>query len=101
LEARIEFAPSAGRLYLIRKATSGMGLHARDLRKVLSRDGSVEIVRAVIGLARSLGITSTAEGVETSEQLAILRVEGCDEVQGYLFNPPRPTTEVESMLSAG
>jgi hypothetical protein len=36
LEARIEFAPSAGRLYLIRKAASGLGLHARDLRKVLA-----------------------------------------------------------------
>jgi diguanylate cyclase (GGDEF)-like protein/PAS domain S-box-containing protein len=76
-------------------------IDASFVRELGSRDGSVEIVRAVIGLARSLGITSTAEGVETSEQLAILRVEGCDEVQGYLFNPPRPTTEVESMLSAG
>jgi diguanylate cyclase (GGDEF)-like protein/PAS domain S-box-containing protein len=76
-------------------------IDASFVRELGSRDGSVEIVRAVIGLARSLGITSTAEGVETSEQLAILRVEGCDEVQGYLFNPPRPTTEVESVLSAG
>jgi diguanylate cyclase (GGDEF)-like protein/PAS domain S-box-containing protein len=76
-------------------------IDASFVRELGSRDGSVEIVRAVIGLARSLGITSTAEGVETSEQLAILRVEGCDEVRGYLFNPPRPTTEVENMLSAG
>jgi hypothetical protein len=36
LEAQIEFAPSAGRLYLMRKATSGVGLHARELRKVLA-----------------------------------------------------------------
>jgi hypothetical protein len=42
----------------------------------------------------------TAEGVETNEQLAILRVEGCNEVQGYLFNRPRPAAEVESMFSS-
>ncbi len=57
------------------------------------------IVRAVTGLARSLRITTTAEGVETSEQLALLRAEGCNEVQGYLFSPPRPVADVESMLA--
>jgi len=56
-------------------------------------------VRAVAGLGRSLGITTTAEGVETAEQLDLLRREGCTQAQGYLFSPPRPAADVESMLS--
>lgn len=43
------------------------------------------IVRAVVGLGDSFGVTTTAEGVETEEQLAYLRDEGCQEVQGFLF----------------
>jgi diguanylate cyclase (GGDEF)-like protein/PAS domain S-box-containing protein len=76
-------------------------IDASFVRELASRDDALAIVRAVAGLARSLGITSTAEGVETTEQLVILRAEGCDEIQGYLFNPPRPAGEVESMLSIG
>jgi diguanylate cyclase (GGDEF)-like protein/PAS domain S-box-containing protein len=64
-----------------------------------SRDGSKAIVRAVTGLGKSLGISTTAEGVETEEQLALLRLEGCTEVQGYLLSPPRPAEDVEAMLS--
>ena len=57
------------------------------------------IVRAVAGLGRSLGIVTTAEGVETQEQLDLLRREGCNQAQGYLFSQPRPASEVERMLS--
>jgi diguanylate cyclase (GGDEF)-like protein/PAS domain S-box-containing protein len=71
------------------------------VRELASRGESMAIVRAVTGLGRSLGISTTAEGVETTEQLALLRTEGCTEVQGYLFSPPRPAAEVESMLSEG
>ncbi|WP_189836518.1 sensor domain-containing protein, partial [Sulfurirhabdus autotrophica] len=46
------------------------------------------IVSAVIKMARSLGIQTIAEGVETAEQLQILRLQGCDEVQGYYFSKP-------------
>lgn len=67
--------------------------------ELATRDDSMAIVRAVTGLGKSLGISTTAEGVETSEQLALLRLEGCTEVQGYLFSPPRPAEDVESMLS--
>jgi diguanylate cyclase (GGDEF)-like protein/PAS domain S-box-containing protein len=51
-------------------------------------DGSDMIVRAIIGLGRSLGMRTTAEGVETAEQLSRLRADKCNEVQGYLFSPP-------------
>jgi diguanylate cyclase (GGDEF)-like protein/PAS domain S-box-containing protein len=51
------------------------------------------IVRAVVGLGRSLNLTTVAEGVETQTQLAILRGEGCDEMQGYLIGRPQPIEE--------
>jgi len=51
---------------------------------------SQTIVKAVIGLARGLSLPVLAEGVETDNQLAFLRREGCDEVQGYLIGRPQP-----------
>ncbi len=57
------------------------------------------IVRAVSGLGVSLGMATTAEGVETAEQLESLRREGCTEVQGYFFSPPRPAAEVTALIS--
>ena len=68
------------------------------IRELESRDDSIAIVRAIAGLGKSLGISTTAEGVETSEQLRLLRSEGCTEVQGYLFSPPCPASEIESLL---
>jgi predicted signal transduction protein with EAL and GGDEF domain len=56
------------------------------------------IVRAVIGLGRSLRMTVNAEGVETEAQLEALRGEGCGEIQGYLFSKPRPAAEVAGLL---
>jgi EAL domain-containing protein (putative c-di-GMP-specific phosphodiesterase class I) len=45
------------------------------------------------------GMVTTAEGVESAEQLALLRREGCTQAQGYLFSKPRPAAEVERLLS--
>jgi len=69
------------------------------IRELGSTTDSMAIVRAIIGLGKNLGITTLAEGVETTEQLALLRKKGCDEVQGYLFSKPRPSADVESMLA--
>ena len=63
-------------------------------------DDSLAIVRAVIAMGNGLGIATTAEGVETAEQFKQLKLEGCTEVQGYLFSPPRPATEVRGLLAA-
>ena len=69
------------------------------VRDLGSTEGSRFIVRTIIGLAKSLKMTTTAEGVETEEQLAWLRSEGCTEVQGYLFSLPRPASEVSGLLA--
>ncbi|HVG52497.1 MAG TPA: EAL domain-containing protein [Xanthobacteraceae bacterium] len=60
---------------------------------------SQAIVRAILSLGSSLGITITAEGVETESELACLKSEGCDEGQGYLFSKARPQADVLQMLS--
>jgi diguanylate cyclase (GGDEF)-like protein len=64
------------------------------------RNDSLAIVRAVIAMGSGLGIATTAEGVETPEQFKQLKLEGCTEVQGYLFSPPRPAGEVRALLAS-
>ena len=59
---------------------------------------SMAIVRAVIDLGHSLNVPILAEGVETDEQLAILKRGGCDEVQGYLTGRPRPIEDYAEMV---
>jgi EAL domain-containing protein (putative c-di-GMP-specific phosphodiesterase class I) len=55
-------------------------------------------VRAIVMLAHSLGLVVTAEGVETDEQLAAVRGEGCDEVQGYYTGQPVPLKAFVELL---
>ena len=69
------------------------------VRDMCQHDDSIAIVRAVAGLGRNLGMSTTAEGVETNEQLGRLRDEGCTEVQGYLFSRPLPASEVPRLLA--
>jgi EAL domain-containing protein (putative c-di-GMP-specific phosphodiesterase class I) len=64
--------------------------HSRDSRA---------IVNAVIDLGRSLGISTTAEGVETEDQLELVRRQGCNEVQGFLFSTPLPAGAVSLLLA--
>jgi diguanylate cyclase (GGDEF)-like protein len=70
------------------------------IRDMSLHGDSLAIVRAVVAMGTSLCIGTTAEGVETAEQLKQLKLEGCTEVQGYLFSRPRPAAEVRGMLAA-
>jgi diguanylate cyclase (GGDEF)-like protein/PAS domain S-box-containing protein len=56
------------------------------------------IVRAVVGLGRSLGMETCAEGVERADQLTLLQGEGCDQVQGFLFSQPLPAAAVAAFI---
>jgi len=56
------------------------------------------IVTAIINLASSMGLQTIAEGVETASQLAYLRLQGCDEVQGYYFSRPVPADAFEAFV---
>ncbi|MDB5545909.1 MAG: hypothetical protein JWO64_3058 [Hyphomicrobiales bacterium] len=65
----------------------------------LTTDGNdAAIIRAIVTLGHSLNLSVVAEGVETAEQLARLRAEGCDEVQGYYFGRPMPAEDFVAML---
>lgn len=65
------------------------------VRDVATDAGSLNIVRAITALASGMGMTATAEGVETREQLDRIAAEGCTEMQGYLFSRPLPASEIE------
>ena len=70
------------------------------IRDVADGVGSLNIVRAVAAMAKGLGMTTTAEGVETQEQLDAVRSEGCTEMQGFLFGRPLPADEIEALYLA-
>ena len=59
---------------------------------------SAEIVAAVVGLGRSLGLTTVAEGIETEEVAGLLRDLGCDIGQGWLYGRPVPADGIDAML---
>ena len=59
----------------------------------------VAIVRTVVELGHSLGMSVTAEGVETTEQLACLRQLGCDTYQGFLFSRPLPAEQFTQLVA--
>jgi diguanylate cyclase (GGDEF)-like protein/PAS domain S-box-containing protein len=63
-------------------------------------DGSADIVQAVVNIAGSRNMTTTAEGVETEQQKQLLKKLGCTQMQGYLFSAPKPASEVKRLLGA-
>ena len=69
------------------------------VRDLVERPDSIAIISAVAGLGHSFGMTTTAEGVETQQQLDLMRAEGCTEVQGYYYSKPVPASEVMQLLS--
>jgi EAL domain-containing protein (putative c-di-GMP-specific phosphodiesterase class I) len=71
------------------------------VKDIAENPGSLNIVRAVAALAKGLGMSTTAEGVETAEQLNSIRMEGCTEMQGFLYSRPVPSREIAKLLLKG
>ena len=69
------------------------------VRALIDNPDCIGIIRAIADLGQSMGITTTAEGVETQEQLDQMRSEGCTEVQGYFYSRPVPAGEIVALLS--
>ncbi len=72
-------------------------IFVRDL--AANRDAQA-IIRSIVSLGKGLGVTITAEGVETEAELSCLRAEGCHEAQGFLFSRARPHDEIVALLRA-
>jgi diguanylate cyclase (GGDEF)-like protein len=87
--------------YLVKFPFDKVKIDQSFVRGLGQREECDHVVRAVIGLCDGLGITTTAEGVETLDQLGRLASEGCTEVQGYLFGRPMPAAEVPELLAQG
>ncbi|MEW5705839.1 MAG: EAL domain-containing protein, partial [Actinomycetota bacterium] len=66
----------------------------------LSEDSSdMAIIEAIIAMAKGLRLSAVAEGVETLQQLELLRSLKCNEIQGFLFSEPLPVNEAEQLLA--
>jgi EAL domain-containing protein (putative c-di-GMP-specific phosphodiesterase class I) len=59
------------------------------------------IIEAIIALGRALNLSILVEGIETEEQRALVRLAGCDEMQGYLFARPAPREEIDRIVALG
>ena len=73
-------------------------LDLQFIRTAFLEHKDTRLLEAVIGLAKSLGLPTIAEGVETAEQMLALRGMGCDLVQGYYFSKPLPAEEFEKLI---
>jgi diguanylate cyclase (GGDEF)-like protein len=71
------------------------------IQHLTSDDGDAGIVRAMIAMAKSLRLRTVAEGVETEAQLAMLKNEGCELIQGFLFSRPVPPEELHRRIESG
>ncbi|MBK7399629.1 MAG: EAL domain-containing protein [Myxococcales bacterium] len=70
----------------------GMKIDRSFVSRITTDTRSRNLVRAMVGLARDLGIDCVAEGVETEEQLTMLASMGCEHIQGYFFSQPKPAS---------
>jgi diguanylate cyclase (GGDEF)-like protein len=84
--------------YLRKFAFDKIKIDRSFVRDLCERQDCVAIVNAVTGLAKALEIGAIAEGIETAEQLAKVKIAGCKEVQGFYFSHPVPADEVGDAL---
>ena len=70
------------------------------VRDLSNSDEAVAVIRAIAALGASLGMTTTAEGVETDAQEAMVRNDGCTDMQGYLVSRPVPAEEVSELIQS-
>ena len=84
--------------YLRRFPIDKLKIDRGFIAELISRADDASIVRAIVSLAHSLRLKVVAEGVETSEQLNVLRSIGCDQYQGFCFSPAVPAAQFAALL---
>jgi EAL domain-containing protein (putative c-di-GMP-specific phosphodiesterase class I) len=87
--------------YLSRFNVDYLKIDMSFIRGITTRKNDEAIVRAIIAMAHSLNMKTIAEGVETAEQLNILRHLECDMVQGFLFSKPIPPEDLAAKYLTG
>ncbi len=85
--------------YLKRFPIDTVKIDRSFIRDIHTDPNDAAITRAIIAMSHSLKLSVIAEGVETEDQLAFLREQGCDEYQGYFFSQPRPAEELTELLA--
>lgn len=86
--------------YLHRLPVDRVKIDQGFIRGLTAESESLRIVRAIIGLARSLSLRVIAEGVEDGGQMSLLSAEGCDEMQGYVTSPALPALQFQRFLQS-
>jgi diguanylate cyclase (GGDEF)-like protein/PAS domain S-box-containing protein len=87
--------------YLRKFPVDSLKIDQSFVRQISTGGDDTTIVKAVIGMARSLKLRVIAEGVETLEEVTFLRAYRCEEAQGYYFSPPVPAEEFAMLLRNG
>ena len=87
--------------YLQKFQIDALKIDQSFVRQITTSPDETNIVTAVISMGRNLGLRVSAEGVETSDELAFLQAHHCDEGQGYYFSRPLPAFEFARLLEAG
>ena len=85
--------------YLAKLPVSTLKIDRSFIYDLEKNPKNLSIVTAIISLAHSLNLKVVAEGVETEQQLQLLQLLKCDEIQGYLFSPAVPPADVEKFLA--
>ncbi len=92
--------PATPRLSYLRKfPLDKIKIDRSFVTDIATRSDQVAIIQAVLSIARALGMTVTAEGVETAIQKDFLKALGCDNAQGYLFGKPVPFEEIVEIVA--
>jgi len=86
--------------YLARLPVATLKIDRAFISKMTEEANAATVVQTIISLAHSLGLDVVAEGVETAEQANLLRLFGCDQMQGYLFSKPLPLERMTALLQA-
>ncbi len=82
--------------YLKRYSLDKLKIDQSFVRDLTNDNGDLAIVTAIVKMAHALGLTAIAEGVETHDQMDLLRLAGCDEIQGYFFARPLAPDDFEA-----
>ena len=84
--------------YLKRFPVDCVKIDQTFIRDLSANGEDAAITRAIIAMAHGLGLKVVAEGVETQAQMDFLKIQRCDEIQGYLISPPIPADQFASLL---